>query len=256
MEALQPSFMLPPNFRFPPNGHIQVGMLLTDGPKKGVPNPNKPWNVDSRVAPTSVQTDPQPEFHYEGANTANTKAGIWVDAATLVEIGFGGERGHDYHLRVDTGPVETTTFVPDETYIANALRLEPLLKEHTKRPACKPVYMVTGIMIATSATIEVQTDAHNMLKAKVMLDANGFGVPVKIGPEFERETTQSRAPTYTLPQPFILAYELWKIQKKWTGGFTQTIHDAYALWDDSSERSAESQLQADWETGPYVPESK
>jgi hypothetical protein len=100
-----------------------------------------------------------PEFHYEGSSTANTKVGIWVDAVTLVEIGLGGERGHNYHLRVDTGLVETTTFVLDSTYIAEALRLEPLLKEYTKRPVCKPVYMVTEIMIAPAATIEIQIEA-------------------------------------------------------------------------------------------------
>jgi hypothetical protein len=95
-----------------------------------------------------------------------------------------------------------------------------------------------------------------MFKAKIMLDANGFGVPVRIGPEFERKTTHTQAPTYMPLNPFMFAYELWKIQKKWTSGLTQTVHDTYALWDDSSKDSPETKPRTDWDMGSYVPESK
>jgi hypothetical protein len=226
MDALQPTFMLPPNFLFPPDGKIKPGIILEES--KGLPDPQEQLH-DCNIR--DLQTTPLPEFRYSGDAKSNSKVGFWIDILSLIEIGLGGERGHDDNLVIQTGPAKISTFSPSKTYIAE-LMTDRFLAQYTKRPRCRPVYLVTGVMIAENATIEIQKGNRVAYQAKIVINGEGFGVPVKAGPEFEREASRVVGPTWTLDKPFVLGYALKKIRRSVMGATRSADYDEHALWGE------------------------
>jgi hypothetical protein len=237
MMALQPSFMLPPNFLFPPQGQIKPGVVLRDG-KHGVPDPSLPLHLGSEEVDELDVTSLE-EFHYRNEDSTNTKLGLWMDSASFAEIGLSGENGRLDGLVVDSGRTKITRLaVTDmEAYVAK-LMIDPVLKEYTKRPRCRPVYLVTSIMVAEDATIEVTTGRTSGYKAKIAVSGEGFAVLAKIGAEIERQTGNVGGPTWQLEKPFVLAYEVSKIQRKLFGGTHTHSHTRHALWDDRAKVAA------------------
>jgi hypothetical protein len=213
MDTLQLTFMLPPNFRFPPNGKIKPGIVLKEG-DKGLPDPRKQlYDGTSQVG--ELETNDLPKFHYSGDAKSNTKIGFWIDVLSIVEIGLGGERGRDSNLVIDTGPAKITTFDPTEAFMSRIIS-DPFVLEYTKRPKRSPIYLITGVMV---------------YQAKIVINGEGFGVPIRAGPEFEREASQTAGPTWELPQSFVLAYALKKIRRKALGGAGSQDYNKHALWD-------------------------
>lgn len=231
MTSLQPSFMLPPNFLFPPQGQIKPGVVLRDG-KSGVPDPSLPLHYGSESA-EGLDVTSLEEFHYHSENGTNTNVGLWMDSLSLAGIGISGERGSQHGLTVDTGHTEITRLAIDdmEAYVTQ-LMTDPVLEEYTKRPRCRPVYLISGVMVVDDATIQVLTGRTSAYRAKVSFSGEGFAVPVKIGTEFERQTGSLGGPTWKLVQPFVIAYEVTKVQRKLFGGTRAQSHNQYALWDD------------------------
>lgn len=215
MDALQPTFMLPPNFRFPPDGKIKPGIMLKEG-DKGLPDPQEEmFNGTAQV--TGLETLELPQFHYSGGAKFNNRLGPWADVLSLAEIGLSGERGHDDNLVIDTAAVKISTFSPTEAYILRLMK-DPSLEEYTVLPRRRAVYLITGVMVMDSATIEVQRGTASAYQAKIVIKGDGFGVPVKVGPEFEREASDVGGHTWEMTKPFVLAYALKKIRRKMLGG--------------------------------------
>jgi hypothetical protein len=231
MATLRPSFMLPTNFLFPPNDKIRLGIVLGEG-DHGLPDPSLALNEISWTEPPTISCVTQKRFTYSGGEKTNISLGFWIDLGTLVDIGIGGERGHDVSIEIETGLAETKTFSPTSKYISE-LMSQPILREYTKRPRREPVYLITGVMIAQDATIQVRSTTNSAFKAKVVVNAQGFGIPVNVGPSFERDAEQKAGPGYALTQPFVLAYQLLKIRKKIIKGFEKVEQNEHALWDDS-----------------------
>lgn len=245
MATLQRTFILPPNFLFPPQGRIKPGIVLRDG-KNGTPDPSLSLHDGSASVEDTEITPLDEGFHYEGNDHVNTKLGLWIDALSFVEIGLGGERGNKFDLKIDTGNAEITRFAAKDAYVAH-LMTDPVLKEYTKRPRCRPVYLITGVMVAEDATIEVKTEYTSVYKAKVMANGEGVGVPVKIGPEFERDGSEVRGHTSKYVKPFVLAYEVQKVQRKWLGSVSAQPDNLHALWDDR-----ETEAPEEWELVPFA----
>jgi hypothetical protein len=248
MDAMQPSFMLPPNFRFPPGGKIKPGTVLDEG-SNGLPDPQEEL-YDGVSQVDGLETTDLPRFHYSGAAKSNTKIGFWTDILSLTEIGLGGERGHDDNLVIDTGPAKISTFSPTKAYISKLMR-DPFLSEYTKRPKRQPVYLITGVMVADSATIEVQKGKTSVFQAKIIVNGEGFGVPVKAGPEFEREASKVGGHIWDLTKPFVLAYALKRIRRKVMGGVSSKDHNTHALWDDSKALAVDDD---EWEIEEFTEE--
>lgn len=246
MNALQPTFMLPPNFRFPPDGRIKPGIVLDEG-SNGLPDPQAElFNGAAQV--TGSETLDLPQFHYSGGAKSNNRLGLWADILSLAEIGLGGERGHDDNLVIDTGPVKISTFSPTETYITQLMR-EPSLVEYTLLPRRRAVYLITGVMVADSATIEVQKGTTSAFQARIVIKGDGFGVPVKVGPEFEREASAVGGHTWEMTKPFVLAYALKKIRRKVLGGLGSYNYTSLAVF-----LSAQPLTYDDWDIEDFTEE--
>jgi hypothetical protein len=240
--------MLPPNVLFPPQEKIKPGVVLRGG-RHGMPDPSLPLH-DSSDSVQGLEVTPFDDgFQYDGDRSAQTNVGIWLDAVSLVEIGLGGERGNNHSLNIDAARAEITRFTPDNAFVAS-LMTNIILAEYTKRPRCSPVYLVTGVMVAENATFEVKNEKSQGYKAKIVINGEGFGIPMKIGPELDRNTKDAGGPTWKLAKPFVLAYEVWKIQKKITGSIGSGPHNRHALWGEGSTTSTPS--EEEWEVTPFT----
>jgi hypothetical protein len=244
MTTRQRTFVLPPNFLFPPEGRIKPGIVLRDG-KHDAPDPSLPLHDGSASIEGAEITSLDEGFHYEGNNRVNTKLGLWLDALSLVEVGLGGERGNSFDLKIDSVRAIITRFGAGDAYVAR-LMADPVLREYTKRPRCRPVYLITGVMVAEDATVEVRAGCTSVYKAKVMVNGEGCGVPVKVGPDFERDSGETWASTSRYVKPFVLAYELQRIRRKWSGTVGSQSHNRHALWDAQAAETRE-----EWEIVPY-----
>lgn len=185
-------------------------------------------------------------FHYDGNASTNTKLGLWTDALSLVEIGLGGERGSVHNIKVDAGRAAISRFTANDAFVAR-LMADPVLAEYSKRPRCWPVYLVTGVMTAQDATVELSTGHSASFQAKVVVSGEGFGIPVKIGPEFERNASNAGGPTWKLAKPFVLAYEVQKIHRKMLGGLDSRLDNRHALWGERDAAPAE-----EWVVVPFI----
>jgi hypothetical protein len=239
------SFMLPPNFRFPPDGKIKPGIIIEEG-SNGLPDPHEELH-DASLDPAVLETTQYPKFRYAGEGKSNIKINLWVHLLSLVEVGLGRERGHDYKLIIETGPAKTATFHPKNAYISN-LMSDSFLSEYTKLPRRRPVYLITGVMIADNATIEIQEGSTSVYRAKVAVNGEGLGIPIRAGPEFEQEGGQTMGSTLYPQQPFVLAYSLKKIRRKVLGGFSSSDHDSHALWDEGHTAGEDDA----WEVEDFV----
>jgi len=244
MDAYQARFMIPPDFSFPPNGRIKPGIVLKEG-NNGFPDPRTQLH-DATASVLDTEERSYPEFRYSGEAQCDKRVGFWIDVLSVVEIGLGGERGLNYNLAIETGPAQSVTFEPSKTYISQMMS-DPFLSEYTKRPRRAPIYLITGVMTAENATIELQKGQRSAFQAKIVVDAEGFGAPVKIGPEFEREASHIGGPTWKETQPFVLAYTLKRIRRKIFGGVDATDHNNHALWGDGKDRRDE-----DWDVEDFV----
>jgi hypothetical protein len=230
MEALQPTFMLPPNFRFPTDGRIKPGTVIDKG-ANGLPDPQEELHAGA-ASVIGLETNDLPHFHSSRDAQSKKKLGLWADIFSLAEIGLGSEHGNDNGLTVDTGPAKISTFSPSKAYIVQLMG-DPFLAEYTKRPRRRPVYLITGVMVADSATIEVRVGKTSVYQGKIVINGEGFGIPVKAGPEFEREASNVGGHTWELTKPFVLAYAVKKIQRKVLGGFNSKDDNSHALWNDT-----------------------
>jgi len=247
MTSLQPSFMLPPNFLFPPQGQIKPGVVLRDG-KNGVPDPSLPmhYGLDSAEGLDVTLLE---EFHYRNEGGKNNNFGLWLDSASVAGVGISVERGTQHGLTVDTGGAEITRLAINdmEAYVTKLMK-DPVLKEYTKTPRRRPVYLITGVMVVEDATIEVVTGRSTGYKATIALSGDGFAIPVQIGTEIGRQTGEAGGPTWKLTKPFVLAYEASKIQRKLTGGARTQSYNRHALWDDSATDTTSDE----WAIAPFT----
>jgi len=241
--------MLPPNFLFPPQGQIKPGVVLRDG-KNGVPDPSLPlhYGLDSAEA---LEVTSLEEFHYRNEGATNNNFGLWVDSASVAGVGISVESGNQHGLTVDTGSAEITRLaISDmEAYVAQ-LMTDPVLKDYTKMPRRRPVYLITGVMVVEDATIEVVTGRSTGYKGRIALSGDGFAVPVQIGTEIGRQTGEAGGPTWKLAKPFVLAYEAIKVQRKLTGGTRVQSYNRHALWDDGGTGT----LGDEWAIAPFTQE--
>jgi hypothetical protein len=241
------SFMLPPNFRFPPGGKIKPGIFIEEG-SNGLPDPHEELH-DATIDATGLEVTEYPKFKYSGDGKSNTKINLWIHLLSLVEVGLGAERGHDDKLIIETGPAKTTTFHPKKKDISELMR-DSYLSEYTKLPGRRPVYLITGVMVADNATIEVQRGSTSVYRAKVEMNAEGLCAPVKVGPKVESEASWTKGSTWYPEKPFVLAYSLKRIQRKVFGGFSSENLDSHTLWDDAKS----SFVDSEWDVVDFTQE--
>jgi hypothetical protein len=93
MEAIQPTYMLLPNFRFHPDGELQLGAVIGHNSKTNIPDQRHVLNEGHITNAISPQYDTIMGWKGTVNDKTYTKASLWADIASMVGLGVGGQSG-------------------------------------------------------------------------------------------------------------------------------------------------------------------
>jgi hypothetical protein len=239
------SFILLPNANFRPKSQLCLGTLLPeDGNRKGFPDPKRALNNDRRIPIPEVEpnTVQERDFEFVTGRSTTTSGGIWADATSLVEIGAGGDAhlAHGTTVTIRARALETVTFLPSLDYIKESLNLAYVNRIWGKRsfiwsPPKPPFFLVTGVKTVQSAEIERKSGKGAGFEAKAGLDGTPAGVPAKVGVRASHATNDDSTTKSEITTPFVLAYEVRRVQLGKQGEFAEEDSNRGQLHDDNNE---------------------
>lgn len=152
-----PSYHLCPDFRIPPppNGHLTLGSILKNLEEDGVQFPLNNGKVET-IPDDAIH--PRDGPHAERGFTRNinelrsVSAGIWSKVLGLEILSAKFSRSHGTGEFLTVRELLTRTFIPDEEYMRKSLEIPRVMAYVTTRKLEVPIYMVTGVMVATGAS--------------------------------------------------------------------------------------------------------
>nr|OQO26250.1 hypothetical protein B0A51_07144 [Rachicladosporium sp. CCFEE 5018] len=258
MTTHQPTFMLLPDTSFLPGKGIQLGTLLAVETASKYPDARRPLNSTSRIAveESSITRQSHKQWFLDTTQQASGKVGLSAELSIIPILsgGLSGSRAVQNSVKINAENVSVEWFAPDEIYIAQATT-NPTLRKYAGTLRRKPIYMVTGLMTASVATIEYGKDRSGSAGAKLAVDGAAFGAPGKVGPEVEGSRSYERRQGSSPVEPFLLAYQLLRIRlKRQEGQFETRMETKWALAGDEDGKikfDGEANL-GEWATVPVL----
>jgi hypothetical protein len=259
MNALQPSFMLLPNFSFLPDRDLHLGTILTSVKGSKLPDPKRPLNKSTRreISPSDVQTQEFKPWSWDSSKHTSTGGGLHADVPLLTGIGSSftksAAKGNSLMIRCDSMIV--SSFRPDIRYLAQTVQDE-VVKAIAQKLFGPPLYMIVGLMTAVGAQIVVSQDRNHEFASGLGVDGTPLGVPLTVGPSAERSHSSSFNLVGTTTEPFLLAYEIVRIRMKRDGTVKEQDENKWALFNDEEpgdhEESDIADFERDWTANPVT----
>ncbi|KAL7793614.1 hypothetical protein V8C37DRAFT_378459 [Trichoderma ceciliae] len=247
--ASQPTYLLAPNFRFKPDtGPIALGNIITD--------PLRPHRALTAIDADSlranyprIETITEYDYALSRATSQGVSMAVWTQFVQTVSAKISGQRNSQAQASYAMDSLETMYFVTDPSLGEMEARLRvPRVQAFVKADSFpglrKPVYMVTGLMIAKGFT--AQEEKGNYKSSEV--EAGG-SVPtpagdVGLGADLASSMDNTQSHTWKVREDIVFAYQLLKIEiKGWKG--TKLKYDelrhkaAYLSRDDESDEDDE-----------------
>ncbi|KAJ4327518.1 hypothetical protein N0V84_002046 [Fusarium piperis] len=216
------SYFLAPNDSTPapPGGRVHLGSILrnltdfeplNDGRVKEIP-PDQYLSVDKKTG-----------FTFSLAQLHSADFGLRAKALELlgliVNASIGRAKGSNQLISCQR--LETHAFIATDSYIEEALT-PPIKAFMQSSRSGFPVYMVTGLKIAYSASRTSGTTKSIALEANV-----GFvppGTPVRPGMRAGLEKSHEEGAAFEDSSPIILSF---KVKKIWLEGSEEVKHEAH-----------------------------
>ena len=242
MEALQPTFMLLPDFAYLPNKDIGLGTILPASRDSKRPNPRQPLAAALTLIADDISTQKFEPWKWDSDNSLSTSGGVFADLSIITGVGAGieGSRSHTNGLSIKCDSVVRTTFRPSQASIARATAdqtITAILKKLT-RPS---IYIVTGLMIAHNASIEVKQGKSHSGGAHASVDLTATGAPINTGVKGEVSKGQNSTLMQTPKEDFVLAYQLLRVRRKFDRSLDVGEENRWALFsDDEGEGEGEA----------------
>lgn len=233
MDALQPSFMLLPDFTFRPDKDIRLGSILPMTRDTKRPNPRQPLSAALILMADDVSTQEFAPWQWDSETSRSVGGGVFADLPIITGVGAGVEnsRSHTSGLAVESDRVVQTSFRPSQTSIARAVSDETvaaILKKLT-RPS---VFLVTGLMVAHGARIELKKGHSRSSGAHVSADVTQMGVPVSAGVKGDVSKGENSTLVQALKEDFVLAYQLLRLRRKLNRSLDAVEENRWALFND------------------------
>ncbi|KAM0454210.1 hypothetical protein ACHAPV_008480 [Trichoderma viride] len=249
--ARQNTYILAPNFRFKPqSGPIALGNLITDPLR-----PHRALTVidaDSLKAKyPRIETITEQDHALNRATSHDASMGVWAQFVQNVGAKISGQRNSTAQTTYTMDSLETMYFITDPSLEEIEARLKvPRVQGFVKASSFpglrKPVYMVTGLMIAKGFAAREETGKST----SAQVEANGT-IPtpagdVGLGANLSKSTDNSQSDAWRVSEDIIFAYQLLKIEVKgWKG--TQLKYDelrhkaAYLSKDEEYDKDEEGE---------------
>ncbi|ETN39161.1 uncharacterized protein HMPREF1541_05384 [Cyphellophora europaea CBS 101466] len=207
------SYFFPPKWHFQLGGPIALGSIIEDSRKPqaslnyGEPNPQP------LPKPTVDITKP----NFKATIVIDTSVSTGIGTSLLQIFGFGvdldAERGRRRVYEIEAELLRTQEIEPEQDWVKKAFANEEVQRVLRRNKFRIDLYMITGIMSATKASVCTDSDRRVLFNAKVGVDLTvstggtaPLGVNVKGGTKVERSTKASFGAS-----DFILGYRLRKI---------------------------------------------
>ncbi|RFU73339.1 hypothetical protein TARUN_8913 [Trichoderma arundinaceum] len=247
--AHQPTYLLAPNFRFKPNsGPIALGSLITDPLR-----PHRALTVidaDSLKAKyPRIETIAEQDYASSRETSHNVSMAVWAQFVQTVSAKISGQRSSTVQTSYTMDSLETMYFVNDPSLEEIEARIKvPRVQAYVKASSFpglrKPVYMVTGLMVARGFTgqegIGKRRGAEVEASGSIPTPAGDVG----LGANLSKSIDNTQSNTWKVTEDIVFAYQLLKIEiKGWKG--TKLKYDelrhkaAYLSRDDESDEDEE-----------------
>lgn len=242
--ALQPTYLLAPNFHFKPGtGPIALGNIIAD--------PLRPHRALTTVSvgtlkavypPIETMTD------YDRSMTRGTSSdlsmAVWAKFVQTVSAKVSGEHGTSVHTNYTMDALETAYFVTDPPLEEIEARLkvprvQAVVKAGRMPGLRQPVYMVTGLMIAKGFAALQHRGKHRAGEVEVSGNVPPPAVNVGLGANLAKSASTEEGDTWKAGEDIVFAYQLLKIEVKgWKGTkieYDELRHKAAYLSKDEED---------------------
>lgn len=236
MDALQPSFMLLPDFTFRPDKDIRLGSILPMTRDTKRPNPRQPLTAALTLISDDISTQEFIPWKWDSDSSRSVGGGVFADLSIITGIGAGVEnsRSHTSGLAIECDHVVQTTFRPAQTSIARAAS-DPTVTAILKKLTRPSVYIVTGVMVAHGAKVEVKKGHSRSGGAHVSADVTQMGVPVNAGVKGDVSSGENSTLVQAPKEDFVLAYQLLRLKRKLNRSLDAVEENRWALFNDDGD---------------------
>lgn len=221
MSREQRTYILAPNFRIKPSsGAIALGSIIAD-PLRA--HRSLTTVEDDRLATDypCIEKFSEHERNITRSDSGELSMAVWAQFVQTISAKISGSRGTSNESNYSMETLETTYFITDpkleeiESRI-NAPRIKAIVNPGWLPSQRKPVYMVTGIMVAKGFTANRQRNKQHSGEVEV-----GGNVPtagVDVGTNAVRSHNVGDSDSWKAGEDIVFAYQLLKIEVKgWKG---------------------------------------
>jgi len=242
--ALQPTYLLAPNFHFKPGtGPIALGNIIADPlrPHRALTTINM-GTLKAIYPPIETMTD------YDRSMTRGTSSdlstAVWAKFVQTVSAKVSGEHGTSAHTNYTMDALETAYFVTDPPLEEIEARLkvprvQAVIKAGSIPGLRQPVYMVTGLMIAKGFAAMQRRGKHRAGEVEVSGNVPPPAVNVGLGANLAKSASTEESDTWKAGEDIVFAYQLLKIEVKgWKGTkieYDELRHKAAYLSKDEED---------------------
>jgi hypothetical protein len=200
------------------------------------PDPTQPLTAHISVGPDEIS-----EQHFEPWTweSSSTSGGVFIDMSVMTGVGAGLEAAHGpmIGLNIKSDHVHRSTFRPSQADLKKAVA-DGTVSRMLKRRDRPSVYLVSGLMVAHGAQIEVKKGQKHGGSAHAMIDVTATGTPIKTGVKGKVGGEDGSTLTQNPTSSFILAYQLVRLRKKrFSDVVDRDQENRWALFDDEEDES-------------------
>jgi len=210
------TYILCPDFDHPP-GSIALGHIIA--------TPSTPWitlNGKDRVVPEDSSVSYRTVRGWKSVwTTGKTETSGAFDVFLRI-IGLNNGPTASSQTEITADIVETTAFEPIQEYLEKCLQSQGVQRFLVASRYRKPLFIVTGIMVAKGANFAKSTSLES--SSALSADLTASGVPIPVGPISQSSlvNTKSSGISFDATSDFVFAYRLKKITLRKGGSLART----------------------------------
>ena len=230
------SYILAPTLESPPEGAILLGNIIA--------SPDAPEvNLNKRIPNQCMENMKILEAHKRGWKNEqgahhNISGGVFAQFLQMIGLGGdidGGHRGSSHH-RISAEQMDIYWFNPDVTDIERSIEDSGVKEYLNFNNYRRPVFLITGLMIARGASAVHQWMKDGFLHTKFGVELTAIGAPVTVGPKASSTSGSDREIAFDQTSDFVLAYRLTRIKCTRTARVSSKEHTVGALYGMNPER--------------------